>query len=332
MSGPAYLETLRALRKDLPTLAERLSEAGYATYGLASNPNIDDPLGFTRGFDRFSNASTLPAEHLLTLLEPWDEELRTEHPFFLYLHLNDVHAPYEKRAPWYRPAPEPADARARYDSEISYLDGQLEAVFERFGWMEDTVVVVVSDHGEAFGEHGATGHEFDLHAEVNNVLMMVRAPELGAGRVDANVSLIDVLPTVLELTGLDAGPGLDGRSLVGLGDPQRRAELEADLRDRALFAHRTSDEQDRDTWAVVRGSLKLIEVDGEPPRLYDLAVDPGELDDLAQTRPEQLEELRGALRAMQARAAAWGGTDDDVQIEMTEELYEELQRLGYTGH
>ena len=179
-------------------------------------------MGFERGFDVFERHEEWPAGKVHARLAAWKEELRAEgRPFFLYLHLNDVHKPYNPRRPYYKAAKGGlADMQARYDSEIRYVDELLRRLWSDLGWDDSTIVCVLSDHGEEFRDHGQLGHRFQLYGELLNVALLLRAPDFTEPgmRIDVPVSLIDVLPTLAELVGLK-DPGIrDGASLIGLLD------------------------------------------------------------------------------------------------------------------
>ena len=161
-------------------------------------------------------------------LAEWDEELDSDGPNFVYLHFMDPHKPYNKREPWYeKQSQKMADSAARYDSEISYLDQQLQAILEKYGWHENGALAVLSDHGEEFGDHGGEGHEFQLHSELNRVLMMIRPiNKLQKPRtIAANVSIVDLLPTLLADSAIEVPSGLDGQSLLSLMNDQPYAEM-----------------------------------------------------------------------------------------------------------
>ncbi len=329
--GAAQLPPDR-MRAAAETLAERLAAEGYRTFGLSSNPNVDAILGLDEGFQRFECRWGASAEELAQVLTDWEPELAEGRPSFVYLHFNDVHAPYQPRAPWYVPEPGASpDARQAYASEISYVDRVLAGLFARFGWERDAVVMVVSDHGEEFGEHGGTGHGFSLHAELNRVLLMFRSPHAGfaPARVDAPVSLVDCLPTLLELAGLSSPAGLDGRSLAGLGAPARRADSERALARRTLLAHRVSDRGKRELWAASDGDWKLIAGPGDGPvALYDLRADPGETLVLADPHRAEAEHLGRALQALRLRARSQPPAESG-QLALDPRLEAELRRLGY---
>jgi arylsulfatase A-like enzyme len=327
-AGAQSLE-LHSLPTGLPTLAERLRDAGYQTLGVAGNVNLGTELGFQRGFERFSCERQADAEALAATLSAWRAELDPARPCFTYVHLNDVHKPYVPRAPWYQAGADDEDA-ARYQSEIRYVDESLRALFTTMQWGEDTARLVISDHGEAFGEHGQRGHGLSLHGEVNRVLMIL-APAGWAGGarvVEENVSLLDVRPTALALAGLEEAPGraegpeLVGRSLLAFA---AGGEREAFAR-RALFAHRGN--PGRALWAVLSGEWKLIEDERDGRRqLFDTRADPGELSDQSADRPEVVARLAAELERFRAAARPIGSAD--VEVELDPATLRHLSELGY---
>lgn len=345
---------LNRLPDSIPTLAELLHAAGWSTYGLASNINIGSQIGFDRGFDHFERHIEAPAGALAAKLESWRDSMSRADQRFVYLHFNDVHEPYQKRAPWYEPPPgvdwqppgpgEPIptvgaradqrdDAVAAYDSEISYLDSVLERLYRDFQWRENTLFVLLSDHGEEFGDHGSMAHNFSLYDELSRVMMMVSGPDLGipAQRVSTHVGLVDVLPTILDLAGVPSPDGLDGRSLRRFLDPTReRADL-ARFEERTLFAHRLRHRVSiglpiQHLWSAVSGPWKLIHgPDGMA--LYHLLDDPRETTDVSRQHPDVVARLGAELDAFRARGFPAGLAQTDVELDP--ETLETLRSLGY---
>jgi arylsulfatase A-like enzyme len=218
-----------------------------------------------------------------------------------------------------------AQLEGYYDAELAWIDENLAKLLERQtqrGELEQTLVVVVADHGEAFYEHGRYGHRYDLHDEVLRVPLIVWAPgRVPAGRViDENVSIVDVLPTLMDYAGLPPDRSLDGRSLKPLIDgghlPPR--PVTAAL---SFFppAPPKPDHYDLSE-ALVQGDLKLVrkvqvpwspddEHDiGQPPRpgtetdqVFDLAADPGEQHDLVGAGDRRVGPLTKAFEAERDR-------------------------------
>jgi arylsulfatase A-like enzyme len=344
---------LNRLPDDVATLPELLRPLGYRTFGIAANPNIGAEIGFSRGFDRFAriepraaNAETDPetappgsplrwgdAEAVYGVLRSWQDELRAGAPYFLYLHLNDTHHPYQVRRPWFVEPDDPGDVERRseaaYDSEIGFADAVLKRIDRELD-LEHAIVVVVSDHGEAFGEHGRRFHHHGLYRELNRILLMISAPDLGVqpGVVEERVSILSVLPTLFDLLGEPPPPGRDGISLAPfLRESPERAALEERLRERVVIAHRKEMKSGQPhTWAVMKGRWTLVR-EGKRVELYDGESDPEQVRNLVSEHPairadleQELARFRGEV---QARASETHRLDLDTNARR------ELEALGY---
>jgi len=333
------------LPESLTTLAEALKQGGYRTIGINANPWLLDRYGFARGFDVYesplwSDARAL-GQRALTLASEGSR------PFFLYVHYMDVHAPYAPDArffaeeplvlPWGERLPdaeverlyrkEGLDApgvalrvRQLYDAEIHGADaalGELLDGLEERGLLDDAVVAVTSDHGEAFREHGTTEHGWNFYPEVYAVPLVLRAPgRLPTGeRVAAQVRSIDLAPSLLALAGLPLPPGFEGESLIASGATP--------LRDRIAIGAIGLNGYlpDRDYVAVVSPDrLYIRERRSGKVELYDLESDPGALHDLGGDHPDaaRLAEL---VPEEQAPAPK--------QLPIDPESRERLRELGY---
>jgi len=326
-AGRAPTIPLVALPRDSRTLAEAFRAAGYRTYGATTNVHISEPIGFDRGFDHFEHARDADSDWVREVAGAWEDSWNDGRaPSFLYLHLNDVHRPYDPREPWYTPAEGAVeDDLARYDSEIRHVDENLRELARRFHWEKNTVVCVISDHGEAFGEHGLVGHGPSLNFSVNRVCFLLAGPGVPAGRHATNVSLVDVYPTLLELSGQAPPPTLDGRSLLSLvrGEPWS---------ERTLFGHRRKrgNELEQFLWSAVRGRWKLIvDPTTDEVRLYDHVADPEELSDVAAEHPDVVAELTAARLAFLENRA--GRANELVDVGVDSSLLEHLRDMGYAG-
>jgi len=348
---------LNRLPESVATLPELFHDLGYRTFGVAANPNIGSSIGFDRGFDRFKLLESQPisaeealaaghpkkpfrwanGDELYAELRSWKAEiLGGEEPFFLYFHINDVHGPYLQRAPFYRAPAAEDQGQARYDSGIGYVDDILARMHSDLKLDENTIIAVVSDHGEAFGEHGYLAHREGVYGESNRILMMISAPSLGveADRIERRVSIMGLLPTLLDLLGATPSGDRDGLSLVplmrrkGEGDPDGRADLEGQLDERVLIAHRIAQdpEDPAESWAVMRGRWKLI-LDRSRVELYDSEVDIEERHNVAGQHPEVRQSLEAALSEF--RKATRQIDSERVDLQLDPETIEALRAIGY---
>jgi arylsulfatase A-like enzyme len=243
-------------------------------------------------------------------------------PFFLWVHYYDPHYPYSPPPGYdhvlgldYRGTidgsvdtihqiengqlhPTPADlARLGelYQGEIAFVDAQLGALLDhlgRVGVAEDTIVVVAGDHGESFGEHGDWAHGLRVfETEIRVPLLLHYPPRLPAGVVvTAPVQLIDVLPTLLDLSGLKAKQLVQGTSLLPLldgTDPGDSRAAFTELADRSYLSVLTWGD-----WKLVRDTAK------DRLQLYHLTGDESERSDLAATQPQTTREMLARLQDM----------------------------------
>jgi len=335
-------------------LAVWLREVCYHTAAFTENGYIIRGLGFGDGFSEYSEnlgaKDSVPGEALVTFerARRWLVRSRRQ-PFLLFVHTYQVHAPYApppETASLFRddgepgtPSQELRPQHDNYDREIRFVDGQLRdlvGALDEHGLRASTAIVVLSDHGEEFGEHGYFQHGTALYEESLRVPLVFSGPDIPVGRrVAEQVSLIDVLPTLLQLADVPAPEGLDGRSLLPLmrGEswPERTlfAEAAAPGRWRKPFF--------RETWnpllvAVRSQHGKLLvhrpaQGDPAPPQRFDLDADalehaPQPLggDDLASAQA-QVDDYLG-VRASDRRESA-------PTPELDPELRERLEGLGY---
>ncbi len=329
--GPqASTVSLNRIPDALATVPELFARAGYATFGASANVNITARIGFDRGFAHFADftgpehGKGAAAELIRDQVREWKPHMSGDAPYFLYLHLNDAHAPRRERAPLYAPDSGPfASERAAYDGELRYLDGVLRELSRELEWDDDTLVCVLSDHGEEFGEHGGTGHGYSIHSELMRIALFFTWPAQlpGGRRVETPVSIVDVLPTLAQLAGLGASNEVAGVSLApalaGRAAPPERT----------LFALRFREGGVRQLWAAQRGPWKLI-LSGKGPQLFDHSSDPFEKRNVAAEHPERVAALMAELKAFRALEPAATGAKVNVQLD--ENALKALRELGYT--
>ena len=191
------------------------------------------------------------------------------------------------------------NGQSAYLGAIGFIDFQLSRVInflDERGLLDNTVVVVVGDHGESLGEHGEASHGLFIYESVMRVPMIIRAPfaNMQGRRVGDTVRIVDVMPTVLDLLGQTSAPATDGKTLVPLmSGAVRELGLEAYSESRYGF--------DRFGWsplaALRHGRFKLILA--PRPELYDLASDPQEITNLYRSESELATKLTRRLQEIE---------------------------------
>jgi arylsulfatase A-like enzyme len=227
-----------------------------------------------------------------------------------------------------------------YDSEIRYLDDKLADLFDelrRVDKFENSLIIILGDHGELFGEHDLIGHHFSLADELLRVPLFVKWPNgsnpLATNRSDAFVSLSNVFKTILNVT--DVGPSVDF-DCVSLEEQHAN-------NNRRVFAHyRTPesmlksfqkqvnrpfsfhDEYDTEVSVVRDGSNKLVLADDDI-RLYDLGTEEAETDDQSDDRPERTTELRTVLDEHLSQDSL----ATQSSLDFSDRVQQQLEDLGY---
>jgi choline-sulfatase len=320
------------LPEDAVTLASLLSARGFATGGFIGAFILDRPYGFAKGFEHFRSGfdrvapgremnAERPGDRVVDDALAWLGSLPRDRPFFGWVHLYDAHAAYD--------APEPFGSQFRdnpYDGEIAFVDAQVGRLLDALGArdaLDDTLVVALADHGEALGDHGEDEHGVFLYDEVIRIPWIVAGPGAQPGTVvGEQVRAIDLLPTLLELLGLEAQPGIDGSSLAVL--------LAGGTREEAPPAYAESHyPRLHYGWSELRAirAEGWKAVDAPKPELYNLREDPKELHNLYESRQDlasrMISEASRLGREMDARAAP--------PVQADAETLARLRSLGYVG-
>ncbi len=319
---------------DRPTLPERLKKEGYRTFGAATNINIGESMGFTRGFDKFYRRTSAPAEQVHAKVKEWRNDIVGDTPFFLYLHLNDVHSPYDFRRGYYkRRSSKENDDENHYRSEIGYVDEYIGKIWNLPGISENTILVVVSDHGEEFLDHGGTLHGATLYQELQHVLFMVYGKDVGLApkRVKENVSIVDIGPTLLDWVGIEMPEKHEGMSLKWLLTSENApSDIEKTLRERCLYGHRAFSEVRKiSVWSITCENYKLIDWWGERNKLFDHETDFTEMNDISRTRTDVTERLQKQMDVFKKRMKEHKHISTTTEVEINKEVMEQLQNLGY---
>jgi len=337
------------LPRELETLAERLRAGGYRTVAIIRQKYLQRKFGFGQGFDEYYVSRWRNDRKLNEVLKQWVERRpdEGEGPFFLYMHYLGPHWPYSQRVDALRQElgsvrmrPKPPRSghlveswlsqglskdslralRARYLHGVADTDrsmGRALTLLEQAGMLDETVVLVTSDHGEGMNEHGKLLHGFAPYEEVHRVPLVVRLPKrlrTDVREVSALVGLVDIMPTLLDLAGLPAGEGDMGRSLVPL------IEGESHGRQQPIFS------ETEGIRSLRTSGHKLIRHPDGRQEFFDLAADPLEqsplpCEEICHDLGEELTDLVTLL--------AQSGAAEESSVELDEDDLERLRALGY---
>jgi arylsulfatase A-like enzyme len=380
----------RGLASGIPTLAEALHARQFETGAVTENGAIGAYRGFTRGFSTYyenklreRRGGSGVIEDTLAQSLAWLDRHRGKR-FFLFVHTYQVHSPYRPpedfRAFFERDDLDPPRTRSlpetwrpvSYDREIRYTDAQLASFFAELdarGLLENTIVILLSDHGEAFDEHGSLGHGPAMYDEVLRVPLIVRGPGIAQSRrVEAPVSFVDLMATLLDWVGLPDGdwPGASfaGHARAGARETRSDATGETMSTLRPLFSEsRAATEfyiagkgQLRTrrlpvpNYAIRLGDRKLIRThagaaeasggaqESAAPsyQYFDLAADPREQRNLWNAADPDAELMRQMLeRHIEASEALRGSYQETVRTEtgvpgvLDLDRRKKLEALGY---
>ena len=328
-----------ALGEGALTLAEVLRDAGYRCYAVQSNGWLDQSFGFQQGFDRYEFPRGAGAQGL-TQPQIWphadrvyqeaarliDDHDRSK-PMFLYLHFMDVH---EYAAP-----PEfktfGQDTPGTYLAAIRWDDDALERVrhkLDEAGLLDQSVIVLAADHGEAFGEQGKQGHARNVLTATLRTPLVIRFPfPIAPLRIASQVRNVDIAPTLLELAGVPVPPVFQGQSLVplltGREAPADRVTY-AGLGTPLYLDSSVQVSVNDGRWTYARN----LPNDPHPGEfLFDRSVDPGENVDLIQLEPTQAGHMRQMMDSHLEATPMPGVLQKDVRIDPA--IAERLRAMGY---
>lgn len=379
----------RKIPPGVVTVAEVFQAHGFATGAVVNGPFLDRHYGFDRGFDEFValDAESKAAPEAIDRTIEFFERHAGGRRFF-FLHLLDVHAPFDPPPPydglyvdpdgarddvipylrklhyhdylWTAPVEQPpslAALRARYDAGVARVDAELGRLFDSLrssdAW-DEALIVVTSDHGEAFFEHGIwVGHGLFLEQSEVAVPLLVKSPaswRIAPRETDTLAVLTDLAPTLLDAAGLPRIADAQGKSLVPTLQIDRAPRRECDG---AVFL----DSSNTSTGALRTARYKYIAPMGKSvaevldwhllpdsevrstltqriragAQLYDLFADPGEHVDIAASRPEIAARFAKCLADHSARGEirAAGILHAPGKVELSDEDEAKLRELGY---
>ena len=336
------------------TLAERLRDSGYLCAGFVTNPHLQERFGFRQGFSTYRDHPWQRAPDVLGEAADWIiEQSRTSERRFTYIHLMDIHHPYDPPQPyrsqflnpkWAKGRPNryidgkpkepltPQDVRYLsdlYDGEISFTDAALESFFARLRderLLANTLVLIVADHGDEFMDHGGLGHGTTLYQELVRVPLVLWGPDLLAAPrvIESPVAIIDLMPTLLTIAGVSyEAAELLGRDLAetltqgGKPDPNVPIWTELYNSRRALL------------WQGLKYHFQVGD-EGEAA-LFDLERDPYETRNLVDTERSRARAMADTARKLQDEIEA---VRPSIGLEpstthMDEDTVRRLRSLGY---
>ena len=310
------------------TLATVLKKAGYRTAAFVGSFVLDGRFGLSRDFDVYDSQFDLhnktvadvgdlkrPGAQVAAAAMHWLDQ-NANSPFFLFLHLYDLHTPYDL----------PPEIRLRrgeagYKAELAYVDrvlGDFWAFLERRGLLNKSLVVFTSDHGEGLNEHGESTHGYFVYESTLRVPLIFHWPggseRISQDRIAEPASLLDVAPTILDALRLNQPREMKGQSLI------TRKNVE-EIYSESRYA------RDHFGCAALRtlrlGRYKFIEAPN--PELYDLANDPGESRNLYTSQPATADDLRKRMRSLLA------GVSAAKARQPSPDTISALRSLGYLG-
>ena len=318
------------------TLARVLQGHGYSTAAFIGSAALDSRFGLNQGFGTYYDHFNLGhgreihldeierrGDKVVDLALKW---LASHHqkPFFLWVHLYDPHAPYdppESYAGLYRTHP--------YDGEIAFADAQVGRLFgylKQQHLYENTLIALASDHGESLGEHGEKTHGFFIYNATLHVALIVRIPGDPPRVVQQGVSLIDVMPTILQALGITRPASVQGQSLLSL-----------------MLGHSSGDAsgQYSENYAplIHFGWNRLLGfewhgmqyIDTTRPELYNLKTDPHELHNLYKTHQALAHEMNQRLQDLIRRYTSTGKASAAAGQSTDPALLASLRSLGYAA-
>lgn len=362
-----------SLHKDIGSLAQELKKNGYQTAAFCSSPYMNPAFGHDRGFDLYHNIDVADHRFKDTVIPPpeerdavhadvtspeitelaceWLENNRRD-PFFLFIHMWDVHydyippEPYDRKFdpdytgdidgrgfilnPKVNPEMNERDLKhiiALYDGEIAWVDFHLGLIIgklKELGLFENTQIVVTADHGDEFFEHGGKGHRFTLYDEVVRIPLVIHGPGKANGglEISRQASIIDIAPTILDLCGFETPGWMQGEPLLAVKKTETGPESEALLElDTGLKALRTNSYKLLFSRHLCRGII------------FDLIRGPEESQKNIIKSPEKWDEINwkfySRLALDRSLARKYRGGKSGSRVKLSKEEESRLKSLGY---
>lgn len=337
------------------TLAEVLKENGLTTLGISSNPHLTPELGFAQGFDHFMVCKFKNAEEITTSAIQFMTQYANDKPFFLWVHYFDPHWPYSKQEPWihtYAPdyhgelkqfydtnLPKVRTAAgiekgsnilqslvALYDSEINYVDQSVGKLLDAIRSTGNTMILLVSDHGEGFLEHDTLDHGYQLYEESIHIPLIIQCPAVKPAKKSFNTpcSIIDIPLTILDWLDIKDRYNFQGRSLLSI----MKGKIPDDTGESNTTIISELNRFGKNLISLRVGKWKYIydRKHGEE-ELYDLAADPYETTNITGKEPLLRSEMENRLSNW--LVATRKPKSKVKRAKLDQESLEKLRSLGY---
>jgi arylsulfatase A-like enzyme len=333
------LHQVNRLPEEAVTLAEVLRDHGYATYGVGAGPWLEPVFGLGQGFDDYdAETGSVQGRGADEVTRRGVGFLRRGRgrSFLLFLNYFDPHDPYDPHETLWeqflRPGPDPERSQrlAAYDAEIVHMDRSIGRVIdelERLGLYDRSWIVVTSDHGEHFGEHGLEQHGFSLYEDVVRGVLVIKPPSGVLLELDTEqrCQSVDVMPTLLAALGIDDPPPMEGQSLGAITHP-----MVTELFHNPGHVHWNGERFRRDLRAVYDGRYKLVvssRPDDPDAGLFDLTTDPDEESDLRHRLSDVERSLLAELERWRSQLQPGLAGEPDRHIDAR--TRRQLEALGY---
>jgi len=341
---------------DIITLAELLKANGYETFGAASNLHLSEKFGFARGFDNYKCLPWQTAPQVNRVVYSWESQIKNSGKFFLWIHYFDPHHPLTPRTPWiehytsheltqqlnlsnkssdYIQLNIPrlrkealSNLVALYDSDINYVDLHIGELIKNFELEENTLIIITADHGEEFFEHGQFGHGKNLFQETINIPLIIKLPHHDKKEtIDEYVNLVDIMPTIIDILNINPPEQLLGKSVLekqGLFFRLMQILTNREI-DNYGFAELDRKEVLK---AILTPEWKYIyNYKNKTGQLYNIKLDPHELNNLADKKTKECTKLKGQLLSWVASSKTYPVKSQ--LFEISQEEKEKLEAMGY---
>lgn len=308
------------------TIAELLKENKFRTAAFIGAFPLDSRFCLNQGFDLYDdNYGTQSELHFLYIERPAEKVIKPamewisaqQGKWFAWIHLFDPHQPYSPPSPY----------KEKYESDLysgeaAYLDSQLGVLFQflrKNDSLEDTIVIITSDHGEALGEKGEKTHGYYAYNNTIHVPLIVYIPGVHSKKIEENVGHIDIFPTLCDLLGISIPTHVQGKSLVPLIEGKN-------WKKNNIYFESLSPNLNMG-WAPLRGMIKgnIKFIDLPIPEIYDLGKDPEESNNLA--KEYEIDKLKSTLKKIMKKKEGEFKTSRSKNIDR--ETIKKMESLGY---